>query len=77
MHRQRNVAFFFKFGLFIGILNIVVLSIVFSGSCVCLVKLTKCDFEAPYKEEILYGVGIVPPFGVVIAFMDVEDVKYK
>lgn len=25
-----------------------------------LVKLTDCDFDAPYKCEIIHGVGIVP-----------------
>ena len=23
------------------------------------VKLINCDFEAPYKEEVVYGIGVV------------------
>lgn len=23
------------------------------------VKLVKCDFEAPYKEEVIYGMGVL------------------
>lgn len=34
-------------------------------------KLSECDFEAPYKAEVVYGIGIaVPPLGAVIGYMD-------
>ena len=37
-------------------------------------KLTKCDFEAPYKSEILRGIGIaVPPVGAVCGYLDLPD----
>lgn len=35
-----------------------------------LVKLTNCDFEAPYKAEIIHTVGIVPVVGAVTGWMD-------
>ena len=25
-----------------------------------LVKLLKCDFEAPYKDEIIHAIGLIP-----------------
>ena len=35
-------------------------------------KLANCDFEAPYKAEILRGVGIpFFPLGVVVGYMDI------
>lgn len=37
-------------------------------------KLTECDFNAPYKAEIIRIVGVaVPPVGVVVGWMDIED----
>lgn len=36
-----------------------------------IIKLTRCDFEAPYKAEITYGIGLIPPVGMVTGWMDV------
>ena len=39
-------------------------------------KFTQLDFEAPYKAEIIRGVGIpFPPLGVVVGYMDIVDTK--
>jgi hypothetical protein len=35
-----------------------------------LIKLTHCDFEAPYKCEIIHGIGIIPPVALVTAHMN-------
>lgn len=36
-----------------------------------LYKFTQCDFKGPeFKEEILYGIGILSPICVVTAWMD-------
>lgn len=35
-----------------------------------IIKLTQCDFEAPYNAEIIHGVGIVPIVGAVTGWMD-------
>ena len=29
------------------------------------IKLTDCDFEAPYKAEVIHTVGLVPPIGAI------------
>ena len=37
-------------------------------------KLTQTDFHAPYKAEIIRGVGIpFFPMGCIVGFMDLED----
>ena len=36
-----------------------------------IIKLTRCDFEAPYKAEIIHGIGLIPPVGMVTGWMDV------
>lgn len=35
-----------------------------------LVKLTRCDSEAPYKCEVVHALGVFPPVGVVTGWMD-------
>lgn len=35
-----------------------------------LYKLTQCDFEAPYKGEIIHAVGIIPPASLVTVWFD-------
>lgn len=33
-------------------------------------KLTQCDFEAPYKAEVIRAVGVFPPVGAIVGWMD-------
>ena len=34
------------------------------------IKLTDCDFEAPYKAEIIHGLGVIPPIGAITGWMN-------
>ncbi|MDK9709202.1 MAG: hypothetical protein OEL83_19335 [Desulforhopalus sp.] len=34
------------------------------------IKLISCDFEAPYKAEIIHGIGIVPAVGGITGWLD-------
>ena len=37
-----------------------------------IIKLASCDFEAPYKAEIIYGIGTVaPPIGAVTGWINI------
>ena len=36
-----------------------------------LIKLTDCDFDAPYKCEIIHTVGLIPPVGAITGWLDV------
>lgn len=39
-------------------------------------KLTKCDFEAPYKAEIIRSAGVIAvPAGMIVGYMDIDDSK--
>lgn len=55
-------------------------------SCICIfivlsitgwvkniIKLTKCDFERPYKAEIIHGIGLFPPIGAVCGWINIKD----
>jgi len=38
-----------------------------------LVKLSNCDFEKPYKAEIIHAVGLIPPVGMVTGWLNLEE----
>jgi hypothetical protein len=38
-----------------------------------IIHLTNCDFEAPYKAEAIYSVGLIPVLGAVIGWINIED----
>ncbi len=41
-------------------------------------KLTKCDFEAPFKSEVIRIIGIpVVPVGMVVGYCKIEDKEEK
>ena len=51
-----------------------VVVLAFAGWIGNIVKLTKCDFEAPYKSEVIRSIGIViPPVGIITGYMDIQD----
>ena len=33
-------------------------------------KLTQCDFEPSYKAEVIRTIGLFPPVGAVVGYMD-------
>ena len=35
-----------------------------------LIKLSNCDFESPYKAEVVHTVGLIPIVGAVVGYMD-------
>ena len=38
------------------------------------VKLSRCDFDAPYKAEIIRTVGVIAaPFGSVVGYINIAD----
>lgn len=36
-----------------------------------IIKLAECDFEAPYKAEVIHAVGLVPIVGAVVGYIDI------
>lgn len=66
-----------KAGEFIGAMIVLTLAVAIPlGWCMNLYKLTQCDFEAPYKAEVIRSVGVGVPFvGIVTGYIDIEDGK--
>ena len=36
-----------------------------------IVKLSECDFEAPYKCEVIHGIGVIPFIGAGTGWLNV------
>ena len=52
-------------------MQLLIILVVGTGWVKNLIKLTDCDFEAPYKAEVIHVVGLIPPVGMVTGWMDV------
>lgn len=35
-------------------------------------KLAECDFKSPYKLEVIRTIGLVPPIGAIVGWIDLE-----
>ena len=46
------------------------LIIVGTGWVKNIIKLTECDFEAPYKAEVVHVIGVVPVVGAITGWLD-------
>lgn len=55
------------------IIVFIALIILFVGWVKNIIKLSKCDFESPYKCEVFHTIGIIPPLGAVIGYMNFEE----
>lgn len=79
MTRKTNITEdYVKTGIVIIIIWFTILAGGFIGWVSNIVKFASCDFEAPYKAEIVYGVGLVPIVGAFTGYIDIEDgVKLK
>ena len=54
----------------IMVLPVVIILVIGTGWVKNLIKLTECDFEAPYKAEVIHIVGLVPPVGAITGWLD-------
>lgn len=49
---------------------VVIVLVIGTGWVKNLIKLTECDFESPYKAEVIHTVGIIPPVGMITGWLD-------
>ena len=54
----------------VAVIYLVIVLAVCVGWVKNLIKLTDCDFEAPYKAEVIHAVGIIPVVGTFTGWMD-------
>jgi hypothetical protein len=61
-------------GLFAAIIAATLVAAAVCGWCLNVYKLTQCDFEAPYKAEVIRGIGVpFGPVGIFAGYLDIED----
>ena len=58
---------------YVGFAAIIVIVLAVSGWVMNLVGFIRCDFEAPYRCEVVRGVGIfIPPVGAVAGWVSID-----
>ena len=57
----------------LGIVGLALVVIIGTGWVKNIVKLTDCDFESPYKTEVIRVIGILPPVGAVVGWMTIGE----
>lgn len=63
----------FEIGLTSTLIGLAVVIAGFVGWCMNAYKATQCDFEAPYKCEIVRVVGVfAPPVGAITGYIDLD-----
>jgi len=55
---------------YVAIIQIIVVVVIGTGWVKNIVKLTQCDFEAPYKAEAIHTIGIIPPVGMITGWLN-------
>lgn len=57
----------------VAMIIILVVIVGFIGWVKDIIKFIHTDFHAPYKAEIIYGVGISTGAGAIIGWFNIED----
>ncbi len=52
-------------------IQIIIVLIVGIGWVKKIIKLSDCDFKAPYKAEVVHIAGLLPPIGMVTGWLSV------
>jgi len=55
------------------IIQLLIYAVIGVGWVKDIVKLSHCDFKPPYKAEVVYTVGIIPPVGMVTGWLDIGN----
>lgn len=50
---------------------LMILIIGFTGWVQNIIKLSNCDFEKPYKAEVIHIIGLIPPIGAITGWLNV------
>lgn len=53
-----------------AIIQVLIILVIGTGWVKNVIKLSECDFQAPYKAEVVHGIGILPPVGMVTGWLD-------
>jgi len=48
-------------------------AILLVGEIKCIAKAIKCDWEAPYRAEIIYTASALTGLGAVVGYLNIDD----
>ena len=57
----------------IGVIYFVFLTLAITGYVKNIIKLTECDFKVISKCEIVHGIGVIPPVGIITGYLNVQE----
>jgi hypothetical protein len=57
----------------IAIGNLLIVAVIGTGWVKNIIKLSDCDFQSPYKAEVIHVVGLIPPVGMVTGWLNIDD----
>ncbi len=55
----------------VELIPLILIILILVGWVKNIIKLSDCDFEAPYTAEIIHTLGLIPPVGMVTGWIDV------
>lgn len=55
------------------IITALIAALALTGWIMCVAKLVQTDFKAPYKAEIIYGIGTFTGAGAVLGYINIQD----
>ena len=56
-----------------ALLPLILIAVIFSCFFVNLYKLTQCDFESPYKCEVIHAIGLFPPASLIQVWFETDN----
>lgn len=54
-------------------LSMLLLIFLFIGEVKCIVKAVNCDWEAPYKAEVIYTASACTGVGAIVGWINIKD----
>jgi len=57
----------------LALLPLILIAVIFSCFFVNLYKLTQCDFESPYKCEVIHAIGLFPPASLIVVWFETDN----
>lgn len=54
-------------------INILIILVSLVGWVKNFIKFINCDFNLPYRAEVIYSLGLIPVVGVVTGWLNIKD----
>lgn len=55
------------------IIGLIITLLIIIGEVKCIIKAVNCDWQEPYRAEVIYTVSAFTGFGGIIGWVDITD----